>query len=37
MRHIGVLMGTAADDAEGQARLTAFVQRLGERADEVIE
>jgi putative tryptophan/tyrosine transport system substrate-binding protein len=30
MRRIGVLMGTAADDAEGQARLTAFVQRLGE-------
>jgi putative ABC transport system substrate-binding protein len=30
MRRIGVLMNTAADDAEGQARLTAFVQRLQE-------
>jgi len=25
MRRVGVLMNTAADDAEGQARLTAFV------------
>jgi len=30
MRRVGVLMNTAADDAEGQARLTAFVQRLQE-------
>jgi putative ABC transport system substrate-binding protein len=28
MRYIGVLMNTAADDAEGQARNTAFVQTL---------
>src|SRR6266567_2284187 len=28
MRHIGVLMNTAADDPEGQARNTAFVQAL---------
>jgi putative tryptophan/tyrosine transport system substrate-binding protein len=28
MRRIGVLMNTAADDAEGQARLIAFVQGL---------
>jgi putative ABC transport system substrate-binding protein len=27
-RHIGVLMNVAADDPEGQARLTAFVQGL---------
>src|SRR5215469_1021284 len=30
MRRIGVLMNTASDDAEGQTRLTAFVQRLQE-------
>src|SRR5260221_13932989 len=30
MRHIGVLMSLAADDPEGQARLTAFVQGLQE-------
>jgi putative ABC transport system substrate-binding protein len=30
MRRIGVLMNTAADDPEGQARLTAFVQGLQE-------
>jgi putative tryptophan/tyrosine transport system substrate-binding protein len=30
MRRIGVLMNTAADDPEGQARLGAFVQRLQE-------
>ena len=28
MRRIGVLMGLAADDAEGQARIAAFVQAL---------
>jgi putative tryptophan/tyrosine transport system substrate-binding protein len=28
VRRIGVLMNTAADDAEGQARLIAFVQGL---------
>src|SRR4029077_19946978 len=28
MRHIGVLMYLAADDAEGQARLAAFAQAL---------
>jgi putative tryptophan/tyrosine transport system substrate-binding protein len=28
MRHIGVLVNTAADDPEGQARNTAFVQAL---------
>ena len=28
MRRIGVLMSLAADDPEGQARLTAFVQGL---------
>src|ERR1700737_1634829 len=28
MRRIGVLMNTAADDPEGQARKTAFVQAL---------
>ena len=26
MRRIGVLMGTAADDLEGQARIAAFLQ-----------
>jgi len=30
MRRIGVLMNLAADDEEGQARLTAFVQALSE-------
>jgi ABC-type uncharacterized transport system substrate-binding protein len=30
MRRIGVLMALAADDPEGQARLTAFVQGLQE-------
>ena len=30
MRRIGVLMSLAADDQEGQARLTAFVQGLQE-------
>jgi putative ABC transport system substrate-binding protein len=30
MRRIGVLMGLAADDPEGQARFTAFVQGLQE-------
>ena len=30
VRRIGVLMSTAADDAEGQARLRAFVQGLQE-------
>jgi putative ABC transport system substrate-binding protein len=30
VRRIGVLMGLAADDPEGQARLTAFVQKLQE-------
>src|SRR5258706_3091210 len=30
MRRIGVLMNTAGDDPEGQARLTAFVQGLQE-------
>jgi ABC-type uncharacterized transport system substrate-binding protein len=30
MRRIGVLMDFAADDPEGQARLTALLQRLGE-------
>src|SRR5260370_24937428 len=30
MRRIGVLMNTAADDPEGQARLGAFVKRLQE-------
>ena len=30
MRRIGVLMGLAADDAEGQARIAAFVQALQE-------
>jgi putative ABC transport system substrate-binding protein len=30
MRRIGVLMGLAADDPEGQARFTAFVQALQE-------
>jgi putative ABC transport system substrate-binding protein len=29
MRRIGVLMPTAADDPEGQSRLTAFLQALG--------
>jgi len=28
MRHIGVLMGFTADDAEGQTRLAAFLQGL---------
>ena len=28
VRRIGVLMNVAADDPEGQARLTAFVQGL---------
>jgi putative ABC transport system substrate-binding protein len=28
MRRVGALMNTAADDAEGQARLIAFVQGL---------
>src|SRR5213080_2940197 len=28
MRRIGVLMGLAADDAEGQARIAAFVHAL---------
>jgi putative ABC transport system substrate-binding protein len=28
MRRIGVLMNLAADDAEGQARIAAFVQAL---------
>jgi putative ABC transport system substrate-binding protein len=28
MRHIGVLMSTAADDPEGKARFTAFKQGL---------
>src|SRR2546423_9313546 len=28
VRRIGVLMNTAADDAEGQARLTAFLHGL---------
>jgi putative tryptophan/tyrosine transport system substrate-binding protein len=31
MRRIGVLMHTAADDAEGQTRLAAFLQGLQER------
>ena len=30
MRRIGVLMNTTADDAEGQARLVAFVQGMQE-------
>jgi putative ABC transport system substrate-binding protein len=30
MRRIGVLMNVAADDAEGQARLAAFLQGLQE-------
>jgi hypothetical protein len=30
MRHIGVLMNTGADDAEGQARFAAFLQGLQE-------
>ena len=30
MRHIGVLMGTAADDSESQARTTAFAQGLAQ-------
>ena len=30
VRRIGVLMSLAADDPEGQARLTAFVQGLQE-------
>ena len=30
MRHIGVLMGTAADDAESQARTAAFAQGLAQ-------
>ena len=30
MRRIGVLMSLAADDPEGQARLTAFLQSLQE-------
>src|SRR5215813_1157748 len=30
MRRIGVLMNLAADDVEGQARLTAFVQALSD-------
>src|SRR6476646_9882559 len=30
MRRIGVLMHTAADDAEGQTRLAAFLQGLQE-------
>jgi hypothetical protein len=29
IRRVGVLMNIAADDAEGQARLAAFVQDLG--------
>ena len=28
MRRVGVLMNLASDDAEGQARLTAFAQGL---------
>src|SRR5262245_34098070 len=32
MRRIGVLMNLAAEDAEGQARLAAFLQGLQERA-----
>jgi hypothetical protein len=28
VRRIGVLMNFTADDPEGQARLTAFLQRL---------
>jgi putative tryptophan/tyrosine transport system substrate-binding protein len=31
MRRIGMLMSTAADDSEGQARVTAFLQRLQQR------
>src|SRR6267142_4379239 len=30
MRHIGVLMGTAADDSESQARAAAFAQGLAQ-------
>jgi putative ABC transport system substrate-binding protein len=30
MRHIGVLMNSAADDSDGQARLTGFLQGLQE-------
>jgi len=30
MRHIGVLMGTAADDSESQARTAAFAQGLAQ-------
>ena len=30
MRHVGVLMNTAADDPEGQARLTGFLQAMQE-------
>jgi hypothetical protein len=30
MRRIGVLIGTAANDAEGQARIAAFLQGLQE-------
>src|SRR6266849_6156440 len=30
MRHIGVLMGTAADDSESQARMGAFQQELAQ-------
>jgi hypothetical protein len=30
MRRIGVLMNIAADDPEAQARMTAFVQELGQ-------
>jgi putative tryptophan/tyrosine transport system substrate-binding protein len=32
MRRIGVLLSTAADDAEGQARIAAFLQGLQERS-----
>ena len=30
MRHIGVLMNSAADDSDGQAGLTGFLQGLQE-------
>jgi hypothetical protein len=33
MRRIGVLMNLAADDAEGQARLAAFVHDLQQLVD----
>ena len=33
VRRIGVLMNLAAEDAEGQARLAAFLQGLQERPD----